>query len=107
MEDTNSCPAYIEREEGPFTTTFELTSSPTLSRLSMRFGSSFLGCNDENALADDDSSNNFLRLDSPPTPPYRRNFLSPKRTPPSPTVLKGIRRREWIYLYYLFVIFVY
>jgi hypothetical protein len=86
MEDTNSCPAFIERQEGPFTTTFEIQHSPNLSRLSMRFGSSVLNGDKEN-----DENCTPLRLDSPPTPPYRKNYhRSPKRTPPSPTVLRSI-----------------
>ena len=89
MEDTNSCPAFIERPEGPFSTTFELQHSPNLSRLSMRFGSSALLGEDENDENDENISP--LRLDTPPTPPYRKySRRSPKRTPPSPTVLKGI-----------------
>jgi rhodanese-related sulfurtransferase len=82
MEDTNSCPAFIERQE---LTSSEIQHSPNLSRLSMRFGSSVLNGEREN-----DENSSPLRLDTPPTPPYRRSRLSPKRTPPSPTVLRDI-----------------
>lgn len=87
LEQSNSCPAFIERDEDPFTTTFEMATSPTMSRLSMRFSSSFFADDGE-----DVPSLNFLsNVETPPTPPYRRNSLtSPRRTPPSPTVLRDI-----------------
>ena len=68
LEDTNSCPAFIERE-APQT---PIQESPTISRLTARLGSSIL------------ASPVAISYDTPPTPEsFKLN--SPKKTPTSPS----------------------
>lgn len=85
MEDTNSCPAFIEREggfleRGEVEETYKISAldSPIINRLSSAFGGSVLQS------PTSVRSDRLLRYSTPPTPP-RYSLSSPKQTPPSPS----------------------